>query len=87
MLVRAHCSCARRARRYASSTSAAVDCGMLPSGCPLSGQYVGTLVPLVATRRSVRLRTNDGSRAYDAVGSDDGSRSSVCGALMDTESM
>ena len=35
----------------------------MPIGCPLKGQYVGTLWPVVATTRSVRPRTNAGSRA------------------------
>src|SRR4051794_18142847 len=77
MLVRAHCSWARRARRKASATSSAVDCGIIPIGWPLNGQYVGTLSPLVAISRSVSLRTKDGSSAYDADGSVEGSRRSV----------
>ena len=35
----------------------------VPSGCPLNGQYVGTLVPLVASSRSVSPRTKAGSSA------------------------
>ena len=63
MLVRAQRAWARRARRKASSTSAALDCGTVPSGCPLKGQYVATLVPLVASSRSVSPRTKEGSSA------------------------
>ena len=55
--VRAHCSWARRARRNASSTSCGVDCGIIASGWPLNGQYVGTVSPLVASTRASSGRT------------------------------
>ena len=47
----------------ASSTSPAVDCGMVPIGWPLNGQYVGTLVPLVATQPVGEAADERGSRA------------------------
>ena len=39
--LRCHASCARRARAKASSTSASLDCGIIASGWPVIGEYVG----------------------------------------------
>ena len=55
--VRAQARCARRARANASATSSGLLCGTMPSGCPLTGAYVGSARPVVDSTPSVSDRT------------------------------
>ena len=74
----AHAACARRARRNASATSASLDCGMLASGWPVSGELDHDR--LRRTSRSTRwvsAAAYSGSKASVAPGWCSGSRGPV----------